>query len=156
MSAAAAPRSVADSSPRANAVAGAIVILYAVITILPLLWIGATAFKSQSDAIAYPPKVLFSPTLEGFVDLFTVQTRQSPDFIAKLPPPKTWYEKLARNRDMVIAGPSPVVQRFLNSLVIGFGSTFSRLSSERWPPTGFRASGCRWPTICFSSSCRRG
>ena len=90
---------------------------------LPLVWIGLTAFKSQSDAIAYPPKVLFTPTLEGFVDLFTVQTHQPHDFIAKLPPPTTWYEKLARNRDMVIAGPSRVVERFVNSLIIGFGST---------------------------------
>ena len=93
------------------------------VTILPLAWIGATAFKSQADAIAYPPKVFFTPTLEGFVDLFTVQTHQSHDFIAKLPPPQTWYEKIARDRDMVIAGPSRVVERFLNSLIIGFGST---------------------------------
>ncbi len=38
----------------------------------------------MSDAIAYPPKVIFQPTLEGFVNLFTVRTRQTPDFIAKL------------------------------------------------------------------------
>ena len=67
--------------------------------------------------------MFFTPTLEGFVDLFTVQTHQSHDFIAKLPPPQTWYEKIARDRDMVIAGPSRVVERFLNSLIIGFGST---------------------------------
>ena len=103
--------------------AAVVVVTYAVISLLPLAWIGATAFKSQSDAIAYPPKVIFTPTLEGFVDLFTVQTHQPHDFIAKLPPPTTWYEKLARDRDMVIAGPSRVVERFLNSLIIGFGST---------------------------------
>ena len=90
------------------------------------MWIGATAFKSQEDAIAYPPKVFFTPTLEGFVDLFTVQTHQPHDFIAKMPPPQTWYEKITRNRDMVIAGPSRVVERFLNSLIIGFGSIDSR------------------------------
>ncbi|MDA9511365.1 sugar ABC transporter permease [Bradyrhizobium sp. CCBAU 11386] len=116
--------SVVEASPRSKAVAGGLVILYAVITILPLLWIVATAFKSQSDAIAYPPKVLFEPTLEGYVNLFTVRTRQTPDFIAKLPPPETWYDKLVRQRDMVIAGPSKVVPRFVNSLIIGFGSTF--------------------------------
>jgi len=103
--------------------AAVVVVTYAVISLLPLAWIGATAFKSQSDAIAYPPKVIFTPTFEGFVDLFTVQTHQPHDFIAKLPPPTTWYEKLARDRDMVIAGPSRVVERFLNSLIIGFGST---------------------------------
>ena len=43
-------------------------------------------FKSPSDAIAYPPKVVFEPTLEGYVNLFTVRTRQTPEFIASLPP----------------------------------------------------------------------
>ena len=116
--------SIVEASPRSKAIASGLVILYAVITILPLLWIVATAFKSQSDAIAYPPKVIFEPTLEGYVNLFTVRTRQTPDFIAKLPPPETWYDKLVRQRDMVIAGPSKVVPRFVNSLIIGFGSTF--------------------------------
>ena len=123
MSAVQSPRPFSEPSPLVRWLAGAVVVLYAIITILPLVWIGATAFKSQEDAIAYPPKVFFTPTLEGFVDLFTVQTHQSHDFIAKLPPPKTWYEKIARDRDMVIAGPSRVVERFVNSLIIGFGST---------------------------------
>ena len=116
--------SIVEASPRSKFIAGAIVILYAVIAILPLLWIGATAFKSQSDAIAYPPKVIFQPTLEGYVNLFTVRTRQTQDFIAKLPPATTWYDRLVRQHDMVIAGPSKVVPRFVNSLIIGFGSTF--------------------------------
>src|SRR5579859_1984735 len=97
--------SIVEASPRSKTVAGALVILYAVITILPLVWIVATAFKSQSDAIAYPPKVIFEPTLEGYVNLFTVRRRQTADFIAKLPPPQTWYDKVVRRHDMVIAGP---------------------------------------------------
>src|SRR6202167_4168897 len=116
-------RPYSEPSPLARQLAAVMCVLYAVFTILPLAWIGATAFKSQADAIAYPPKVFFTLTLEGFVDLFTVQTHQSLDFISKLPPPQTWYEKIARDRDMVIAGPSRVVERFLNSLIIGFGST---------------------------------
>jgi multiple sugar transport system permease protein len=123
MSDAQAHRPFSESAPLVKWLAAVIVVVYAVVSVLPLLWIGATAFKSQEDAIAYPPKVLFTPTLEGFVDLFTVQTRQAHDFIATLPPPTSWYEKLARQRDMVIAGPSRVVERFLNSLIIGFGST---------------------------------
>ena len=55
--------SIVEASPRAKGIAGTVVILYAAIAILPLLWIAATAFKSQSDAIAYPPKVIFQPTL---------------------------------------------------------------------------------------------
>jgi multiple sugar transport system permease protein len=116
--------SVVEASPRAKAFAASVVILYAVIAIVPLLWIGATAFKSPSDSIAYPPKVFFEPSLEGYVNLFTVRSRQTPEFIASLPPAETWYERLVRSHNMVIAGPSKVVPRFFNSLIIGFGSTF--------------------------------
>ena len=119
----AAPRPFSEPSGLARGAAGAVVVFYAVASVLPLVWILLTAFKTQSDAIAYPPKLLFTPTLEGFVDLFTVQTHQAHDFIAKLPPATSWYEQLARSHDMVIAGPSRVVERFVNSLIIGFGST---------------------------------
>jgi multiple sugar transport system permease protein len=124
MSAATTAHSVVAASSRARIFAAAVVILYALVTIAPLVWIMLTAFKSPSDSIAYPPKVLFEPSLEGYVNLFTVRSRQTPEFIASLPPPETWYEKLVRSHDMVIAGPSKVVPRFMNSLIIGFGSTF--------------------------------
>ena len=120
----AAAHSVVEASPRAKTVAGTLVVLYAVVTLVPLLWIGATAFKSGPDSISYPPKVVFEPTLEGWVNLFTVRSRQSPEFLHNLPPPTTWWDRLVRSHDMVIAGPSKVVQRFGNSLVVGFGSTF--------------------------------
>ena len=117
-------RSVVEASPRSRAAAGVVVVVYALVTVAPLLWIVATSFKSAPDAIAYPPKVLFQPTLEGWVNLFTIRTRQSPEFMASLPPPETWWDKLTRSHDMVIAGPSKVAPRFMNSLVVGFGSTF--------------------------------
>ena len=117
-------RPFSEPAPFARRTAGALVIGYAVLSLLPLLWIGLTALKSQSDAIAYPPKLIFTPTLEGFVDLFTVQTRQPREQLDKLPPPTNWYEKIARDKGVMIAGPSRVVERFVNSLVIGFGSTF--------------------------------
>lgn len=83
-----------------------------------------TGFKSSSDAIAYPPKVIFSPSLEGYVNLFTSQTRLTPEQVATTPPPDTWYDKQVHSRQMVIVGPSRFGQRFLNSVIIGFGSTF--------------------------------
>ena len=33
------------------------------------------------------------PSLEGYVNLFTIRTRQTPEFIASLPPATTWYER---------------------------------------------------------------
>jgi multiple sugar transport system permease protein len=37
----------------------------------PVLWIVLTAFKSFSDALAVPPRFLFTPTLENFVQVFS-------------------------------------------------------------------------------------
>ncbi len=79
--------SITEPSARQKWVAGALVAFYAILTILPLIWIIATGFKSPSDAIAYPPKVLFQPTLEGYVNLFTTRTRVTPEALAALPPP---------------------------------------------------------------------
>ena len=44
--------------------------------------------------------------------------------MAALPPPDDLVRQLVRQHDMVIAGPSRFGERFVNSLVIGFGSTF--------------------------------
>ncbi|MGF1551343.1 MAG: carbohydrate ABC transporter permease [Paracoccaceae bacterium] len=115
--------SVAEPSRRQKTVAAVLVTAYALVTILPLLWIVATGFKSSSDAIAYPPKIAFEPTLEGYVNLFTTQTRQSEAYLAENPP-ESWYEEIVHDKGMVIAGPSRFGERFLNSVIIGFGSTF--------------------------------
>ena len=115
--------SITEPSRRVKWFAGVLVIAYALITLIPLLWIVATGFKSSSDAIAYPPKVTFQPTLEGYVNLFTVQNRASPAQLAENPP-ATWYDRLVAERGMVISGPSRFGERFWNSVIIGFGSTF--------------------------------
>ena len=115
--------SVTEPSQRQKWIAGTLVVAYAVITMLPLIWILATGFKSSSDAIAYPPKILFEPTLEGYVNLFTTQTRQTQEFL-EANPPETWYEEIVHDKGLAIAGKSRFGERFLNSVIIGFGSTF--------------------------------
>ena len=35
-----------------------------------MLWIVLTAFKAHTDALAVPPKWIFTPTLENFVSVF--------------------------------------------------------------------------------------
>lgn len=116
--------SITEPSKRQKWVAGLLVMTYALVTLLPLLWVIATGFKSPADSIAYPPKVVFQPSLEGYVNLFTTQTRITPDMEATLAPPENWYEEIVRDKGMVVAGPSRYGQRFLNSVIIGFGSTF--------------------------------
>lgn len=115
--------SVSAPSRATKWVAAVLVIGYAVITILPLLWIIATGFKSPSDAIAYPPRLVFEPTVEGYVNLFTTRTRATEAALADMPPPATWYDRIVRDQGMVISGPSRFGERFLNSVIIGFGST---------------------------------
>ena len=116
--------SVTEPSNRAKWMAGTLVIVYALITMIPLAWIFITGFKTPPDSIAYPPKVIFEPSMEGYVNLFTTRTRLPREDLDALPPPDTWYEEIVRNRDMVIAGPSKFGERFVNSVIIGFGSTF--------------------------------
>ena len=91
---------------------------------IPLAWIMSTGFKSGPDSISYPPKVFFDPSLEGYVNLFTTRTRLSQEAFADLPPAETFYDQIVRNQGMVIAGPSRFGERFMNSVIIGFGSTF--------------------------------
>ena len=98
--------SVTEPSNGTKWFAGILVIGYALITIAPLLWIIATGFKSGPDSIAYPPKVVFEPTLEGYVNLFTDRTRATQDMLDAAGEPQTWYDQIARDQGTVITGPS--------------------------------------------------
>src|SRR5262249_12586161 len=111
-------------SPLARRVAGALVAIYALVTIVPMAWIFLTSFKTPPDSISYPPVLVFQPSLEGYCNLFTTRTRQTAEYIATLPPPAGICDEITRSRNMVIAGPSNYVPRFVNSVVIAFGSTF--------------------------------
>ena len=117
-------RSPAESSGFSKKIAATIIIVYTVVTLIPITWIILTGFKSVDSAITYPPEVFFKPSLEGYVNLFTTRSRQSQEYLDSLPPPETWYEELVRSREMVIAGPSKFFGRYTNSLIIGFGATF--------------------------------
>jgi multiple sugar transport system permease protein len=116
--------SVVEPSPRSKRVAAAIVIAYALVSMVPLGWIILTSFKTPPDSISYPPKLVSEPSLEGYCNLFTTRSRQTEEYIASLPPASGVCESIVRSRNMVIAGPSNFAPRFVNSLVIGFGSTF--------------------------------
>ena len=115
--------SVVEPSHLTKRVAAVIVVSYALVSMVPLAWIFATAFKSGPDSIAYPPKILFDPSLEGFCNLFTTRSRQPEEYIRSLPPPGNPCDAIARANNMVVAGSSNFVPRFVNSLWVAFGST---------------------------------
>ena len=91
-------RSYLEPSSFSKKMAAAIIIVYAVITLIPISWMVMTSFKNVDSAISYPPEVLFEPSLEGYVNLFTNRSRQSQEYLDSLPPPKNWYEELVRSR----------------------------------------------------------
>jgi multiple sugar transport system permease protein len=124
MSAAATAHSVVEASARSKLVAQVLVTIYALVTITPLVWIFLTGFKTPTDSVAYPPKVLSAPSLEGYCNVFTIRSRQAPEYMANLPPATGYCDRIARERGMVIAGASKTPGRLLNSVIIGFGSTF--------------------------------
>lgn len=105
-------------------IAAMAVIGYAIVSLIPLVWIVMTSLRAPQDAIAYPPKVVAEASAIGYVNLFTTRSRVGAEEMAKLPPPATWYEKLVREQQMILAGPSRFIDRYANSLLIGFGSTF--------------------------------
>jgi len=115
--------SVVEPSARTRFAAGAVVVAYALLTMIPLVWIILTGFKTPPDSISYPPKVLFTPSPQGYCNLFTTRSRQTPEYIAALPPATEICDKVARDDNMVVAGRSNYIPRFVNSLIIAFGST---------------------------------
>ena len=98
---------------------------------------------------------MFTPSLEGYCNLFTTRTRQTQDYIDALGPPRSACDRITRSRDMVIAGPSNYLPRFINSVVIAFGSTFCAVVLGVLAAYGFSRFRCRSRTISRSSSCRR-
>ena len=98
MSAANTAHSVVEPSPLTKRSAGGLVILYALITMIPLVWIGLTSLKAPDDSIAYPPKVVFTPSLEGYCNLFTTRSRQTPEYIQGLGPPAGICDEISRSR----------------------------------------------------------
>ncbi len=115
--------SVVAPSARSRRIAATIVVLYAIVSMVPLAWIFLTSIKTPPDSISYPPKILFQPSLEGYCNLFTTRSRQTAEYIATLPPAESRCDDVARSRNMVVAGPSNFSPRFVNSLIIAFGST---------------------------------
>lgn len=115
--------SVVEPSALSKSLAGFVVVLYSLIAIIPLVWIGLTSIKSATDSISYPPKVLFEPTIEGYCNLFTTRSRQTEEYIQSLDPANDRCESMAREKNMVVVGASNYVPRFFNSLIIAVGST---------------------------------
>jgi multiple sugar transport system permease protein len=103
----------------------AIAFVLAFAMLIPVFWLGLTAFKSRADAISVPPKVIFEPTLEGFINLLTDRSVLNPRRL-ELMKERTdlnWYEEIALTNGQQITGVSQYVGRLRNSIIIAGTST---------------------------------
>jgi multiple sugar transport system permease protein len=119
-------------NPRARTLhrfVAAVAVIVAVIMLLPVLFLAMTAFKSRPDTMSSPPKLLFSPTLEGFVFLLTDRAVAGAARLAELEENAKLgrlglFARIALANGQEITGPSPYVARLSNSVIITGISTF--------------------------------
>lgn len=116
---------VTPSARRGMAVRLILAILIAFLMLIPVIWMAMTAFKSRPDATASPPKVIFTPSLDGFIGLFTNRTQLSAGALAAelKRPDLSFWDRQTLARGMRIIGPSKFVQQLQNSLIIALIST---------------------------------
>jgi multiple sugar transport system permease protein len=100
-------------------------IVVAFIMLIPVIWIGMTSIKSRPDATASPPKIIFTPSWDGFIGLFTNRTQLSAGALAaqQQRTDLSFWDKQALLRGMKILGPSKFVGQLQNSLIISLAST---------------------------------
>jgi len=100
-----------------------LVVLYAVLTMAPLAWIFVTGFKSGPDSIAYPAKVVFTPSTEGYCNLFKTRSRQTPEYIAQLPPVAGVCDAHGTRQQHWSWWARPITRRVSSTAYHRFGST---------------------------------
>jgi multiple sugar transport system permease protein len=114
-----------------------------------------TAFKTRSDVVSVPPKMLFQPTLEGFVYLLTERALLPPARLEEAqgqPRELDWMEQIALDNGQQITGASQYVGRLWNSVIIAGLSTLFSVVLAPLPLMASVASRLPAKTICSSSS----
>jgi multiple sugar transport system permease protein len=104
------------------------VLTLAVIGLIPIFVMLMTAFKTRSDVVSDPPKVFFTPTLEGFVYLLTERAVMSQARLAEARQNEadlSLFERVALAGGQEITGPSDYVNRLKNSLIVAGASTIA-------------------------------
>ncbi len=107
-----------------------VILLVVGIMLIPVVWMGMTAFKSRPDAAAVPPKVFFEPTLEGFVSLLTDRRQMTATEVEEYSARTdlNWAEELVAKRGQIIISQSRFPDQLKNSLIIAGVSTVLSVS----------------------------
>jgi multiple sugar transport system permease protein len=126
-----------------------LVVVIAIVILVPIFVMINTAFKTRPEVVSVPPKVIYTPTLEGFVLLLTDRAVATQAKSAELQEAAQagelgLFERLALNSGQTITGPSQYVFRLRNSLIIAGTSTiasvvlavFAGYAFSRYPVKG--------------------
>jgi len=101
-------------------------VVVAIIMLIPVAWMIMTAFKSRADAVAAPPKVFFTPSMEGFIALLTQRRQLSVEQGLQELQSRTdlkWYDRVMLKRGQEIIDKSEYVDYLTNSVIISVTST---------------------------------
>ncbi len=120
-----------------NKIAVVIVLLLTVVYLIPLYWIGSTAFKPRAAATTVPPTVFFKPELTPFIKLFTKRVQLRKVVSQEKYDAAAWYEKLVYDAGERIITNSPFLNRFWNSIIIAGISTILALTLGTFTAYGF-------------------
>ena len=120
------------------------VLLILMVSLAPIFWITATAFKPRNLATTVPPTVLFEPEISPFVKLFTKRSQLRSPPADEVYAAAPWWEQLVFDggEKVVRSGkgevqPSGYPSRFLNSMIIAITSTVLAVSMGTITAYGF-------------------
>ena len=119
---------VSPTARRRRGLRAGLVITLAIVGLIPIMVMIMTAFKTRSDVVSVPPRLVFSPSLEGFVFLFTERAVVSRGRIEEFQRAAETgemniFERTAFQSGQQITGPSDYVNRLKNSVIIAGLST---------------------------------
>lgn len=112
-----------------NRVAIAAVIVITIIFLLPIYWIGSTAFKPRNLATTSPPTIVFQPEISPFVKLFTKRVQLKPNEKVDRESAPWWEQMIFDGGERISRTGKGEIQlsgypdRFINSLIVAITST---------------------------------
>ena len=120
------------------------VILATIVMLIPIYWIGSTAFKPRNLATTVPPTVFFEPELSPFVKLFLRRSQlRDPVPDEEYAAAPWWEQTVMDGGEKVVRGPdgdakpSGYIDRFTNSLIVSIVSTVLAVSMGTLTAYGF-------------------
>jgi multiple sugar transport system permease protein len=116
--------------PLTNAALGALAGTLLLIWTFPILWGLVTSFKTERDVLAYPPVLLFEPTLANYREVLFGATTILPNLVSSL-----IVASVTTAATMVLAVPAAYALARLD-LPAKRGTGFYVLATQMLPPVG--------------------